>query len=104
MSEEGNEELVQDVGTQRPQENPMHACPLGMYLAGMNLVSGKFLCGYDRRRKELAGQTEQPDGKPINEPTAKDGMHVCPRPNGSLTYLTGFHEGDNRFLCGRFKP
>jgi hypothetical protein len=74
----------------------MHACPEGMYMRGLHVGNNWLLCSYDGR--------SQPPNEVITEfedtSSQAHDMHVCFQTPENISFLTGIHVGENRFLCG----
>ncbi len=96
----GEEEYVATVTDSGSLRSLMHACPLGTYVRGFHRDKDLLLCSWDSRRSNHSEwQQEFEDSKQVNYYHIQNGMHICPR-DGNLTYMTGIHVDDNRFLCG----
>jgi hypothetical protein len=98
IGEEHFVETTEDANPITVRED-MHACPLRMYLRGLNLRQNILWCSYDSRSgSSNEWQNEQQNTIEIPGSVGYD-MHICPAQAGSITYLTGIRADQNRFLC-----
>lgn len=82
--------------TSATQEQGMIACPPGYAIAGMHVDANRLTC----RRVVVPGdeqfiQTIQDFSGATQTDSPAGRMHVCP----TGTYMRGFHNGNNSFLC-----